>query len=126
MVDLYWPVVARTAGFAEPDKPPVFLTLETAQYFMARAIAPLLEKGYFESLAIDRNRLYSQILDNLNKAALVGFPHEEYAARLKDAWVGQESQVTLYDQAQETAGALPRLLPGAQPAGLLPAIGSFH
>jgi hypothetical protein len=104
MVDLYWPVVAETAGFAEPDKPPVFLTLETAQYFMARAAAPLLEKGYFESLAIDRNRLYSQILDNLNKAALVGFPHEEYASRLKDAWVGQESQVTLYNQAQEAAG----------------------
>jgi hypothetical protein len=108
MADLYWPVVAGAAGFASPHEPPVFLTLETAQYFMARAIAPLLEKGYFESLAIDRNRLYSQILDNLNKAALVGFPHEEYAARLKGAWVGQASQTNLYDQAQETAGLFRR------------------
>jgi hypothetical protein len=105
MVDLYWPIVGEAAGFSEPARPPIFLTLETAQYFMARAAAPLLEKGYFESLAIDRNRLYSQILDNLNKAALVGFPHESYAGRLKEAWVGLESQVTLYDQAQEAACA---------------------
>jgi hypothetical protein len=105
MVDLYWPVVARSAGFADPTRPPVFLTLETAQYFMARAAAPLLEQGYFESLAIDRNRLYSQVLDNLNKAALVGFPQESYSERLKAAWIGLESQAMLYDQAQETATA---------------------
>jgi hypothetical protein len=103
MVDLYWPLVAKPGGFARPTHPPVFLTLETAQYFMARAAAPLLEKGYFESLAIDRNRLYSQVLDNLNKAALVGFPPESYAERLKGAWVGLEAQALLYDQAQEVA-----------------------
>ena len=102
-VDLFWPVVASEAGFAEPTHPPVFLTLETAQYFLARAVAPLLEKGYFESLSIDRNRLYSQILDNLNKSALLGFPHEGYADKLKSAWIGLESQTILYDQAQECA-----------------------
>lgn len=103
MVDLYWPLVAGEAGFTDPTRPPIFLTLETAQYFMARTAAPLLEQGYFESLAIDRNRLYSQILDNLNKAALVGFPYDSYADRLKAAWIGLESQSTLYDHAQETA-----------------------
>jgi len=38
MVDLFWPLAAETAGFAHPDQPPVFLTLETAQYYMARIL----------------------------------------------------------------------------------------
>ena len=69
MVDLFWPLAAETAGFAHPDKAPIFLTLETAQYYMAHIVRPLLDEGYFESVTIDRNRLYSQIIDNLNKSA---------------------------------------------------------
>ena len=41
MVDLFWPLVAREAGFAQPHKPPAFLTLETAQYYMAHLVRPL-------------------------------------------------------------------------------------
>jgi GTPase SAR1 family protein len=71
-VDLFWPGVAGRAGFAHPNEPPVFLTLETAQYYMARVVEPLIkETGYFESVRLQHPRLYSQILDNLNKAALV-------------------------------------------------------
>jgi hypothetical protein len=62
------------AGFAQPDKEPVFLTIETAQYFMWRVVEPLVtNQGYFSDLAIRRGRLLAQIIDNLNKAALVGF-----------------------------------------------------
>ncbi len=103
MVDLFWPLIAEEAGFAHPDQRPTFLTLETSQYFMARVVAPLLEQGYFEAVAIDRNRLYSQILDNLSKAASVGFPHTGLADRLKSAWVGESSQLRIYDEAQECA-----------------------
>ena len=103
MVDLFWPLAAEAAGFAYPDQPPTFLTLESAQYYMAATVRPLLEKGYFESAVINRNRLYSQILDNLNKAALVGFPHTEIGPRLKSAWEGQASQLRIYDDAQECA-----------------------
>ena len=103
MADLFWPLVAGPAGFAHPDQPPVFLTLETAQVHMARLVRPLLDQGYFESVTIDRNRLYSQILDNLNKAAVVGFPHTEIGERLKSAWGGQQSQLRIYDEAQECA-----------------------
>ena len=103
MVDLFWPLVAEQAGFAFPDEPPTFLTLETAQYYMARLVRPLLEKGYFESVTISRNRLYSQVLDNLNKAAVVGFPHTEIGPRLKAAWVGEASQARVYDDAQDCA-----------------------
>ena len=77
MVDLFWPLAADVAGFAHPDQPPVFLTLETAQYYMAHIVRPLLDEGYFESITIDRNRLYSQIIDNLNKSAVIGFPVDE-------------------------------------------------
>lgn len=105
MAELFWPVVAEPAGFARPDRPPVFLTLETAQYFMARVVRPLIvERGYFDSVVIDRNRIYSQILDNLNKAAVVGFPHDEIAPRLKAAWLGDSAQARIYDEAQECAG----------------------
>ena len=90
MVDLFWPLVAEEAGFARPDQPPAFLTLETAQYYMAHLVRPLLEQGLFDSVTIDRNRLYSQVLDNLNKAAIVGFPYTEIGERLKaglDRWI---------------------------------------
>jgi len=103
MVELFWPLISEEAGFGLPNEPPVFLTLETAQYYMARLVRPLFEQGYFESVTISRNRLYSQILDNLNKAALVGFPHTEIGQRLKDAWVGETSQANIYDNAQDCA-----------------------
>ncbi len=104
MIDLFWPLIADEAGFGEPEARPVFLTLETAQYFMARIVDPLIEaEGYFASITIDRNRLYSQIIDNLNKAAVVGFPLAEIAPRLKASWVGDEAQLRVYDEAQTCA-----------------------
>lgn len=103
MVDLFWPMIGAPAGFAHPEQPPGFLTLETAQYFMARVVEPLLEEGYFETVTLNRNRLYSQIIDNLNKAALIGFPHTEIADRLNAAWVGEESQRRVFADAQECA-----------------------
>ena len=101
--DLFWPMAAEAAGFRNPDQPPVFLTLETAQYYMAYLVRPLLEQGYFQSLTIDRNRLYSQILDNLNKAAVVGFPYSEIGSRMDAAWFGDPGQRRIYQDAQECA-----------------------
>ncbi len=101
--DLFWPVAAEAAGFAHPDQPPVFLSLETSQYYMAHIVRPLLEEGYFESVTMDRNRMYSQILDNLNKAAIVGFPYTEIASRLDSAYFGDPAQRRVYADAQECA-----------------------
>ncbi len=92
MVDLFWPLAAEAAGFSNPEEPPIFLTLETAQYYMAHIVRPLIDEGYFESLTINRNRLYSQVIDNLNKAAVIGFPHTEIGERLDKAWLGDPSQ----------------------------------
>ena len=103
MVDLFWPLAAEAAGFAHPENPPTFLTLETSQYYMAHLVRPLLDAGYFESLTVDRNRLYSQILDNLNKSAAVGFAHTEIGPRLDSAWIGEPSQRRIYADAQGCA-----------------------
>lgn len=103
MCDLFWPMVAEQAGFARPDRPPSFLTLETALYYMAYLVRPLLEEGLFDSVTIDRNRIYSQILDNLNKAAIVGFPHTEISLRLREGWVDSTVQANVLEDAQRCA-----------------------
>jgi hypothetical protein len=104
MVDLFWPLISHKSGAAKPDQQPQFLTLETAQYYMAHIVKPLIDaEGMFASLTINRNRVYSQILDNLNKAAIVGFPHQEIAERLKSAWVGGIEQLNIYDDVQSCA-----------------------
>lgn len=103
MIELYWQLVAPPAGFPSPDLP-TFLTFETAQYVMAHVSRPLLdEHGYFESVAIDRSRLFIQILDDLNKSAVVGFPYTQIGERLKDAWLGDPAQAHVFEQVQECA-----------------------
>ncbi len=103
MVDLFWPLISTDAGFSSPELSPTFLTLETTQYFMELVVQPLLDEGYFESINIERNRLYSQIIDNLNKACVVGFPIEEIGLRLQDAAAKDSAQKIAFEQAQECA-----------------------
>ncbi len=104
MCDLFWPIAAEATGFKNPQLPPAFLTLETAQYYMAHLVRPLIEeKGYFQSLTINRNRLYSQIIDGLNKATVVGFPYTEISTRLDSAWFGDPAQRRIYADVQECA-----------------------
>ncbi|MCU0487807.1 MAG: hypothetical protein MUE67_02505 [Anaerolineales bacterium] len=108
MVDLFWPLASAAAGFRQPERPPIFLTLETAQYYMAHLVEPLLKEGFFDSVKIDRNRLFSQVLDNLNKAALVGFPVDEIGPRLKEVWIGEPGQLRVYEDVQECASLFRR------------------
>jgi len=103
MVDLFWPTIAEAAGFSRPENPPTYLTLETAQYYIAQLVRPLLDEGLFGSVTILRNRIYSQIIDNLNKAAVVGFSYLEIGNRLKSSWSGESGQSRIYDDAQHCA-----------------------
>jgi hypothetical protein len=103
MVQLYWPLISEDSGFANPEKPPTFLNLETTQYFMAKIVQPLIEDNYFESVTISRNRLYTQIIDNLNKAALIGFPYRKISEKLQFAVVEQPEQTRIYADAQVAA-----------------------
>lgn len=102
-VELFWQVIAESAGFAQPHLPPTFLTLETAQYYMAHIVRPLFQEGYFESVNLERNRIYSQILDNLNKAAEIGFDYRTLGERLKSAWSGDPAQLRVYEDMQDCA-----------------------
>ena len=83
MVNLFWPVISKEAGFSNPYLPPQFLSTETAQYCMEKVITPFFEQGFFQSLVLPRNRLYGQILDDLNKSAIIRFPFGEISQWLK-------------------------------------------
>ena len=108
-INLAWPRIARQAGFGHPNRPPLFLTIETAQYYMTEVIEPFLQQGYFDpnvvSVTITLPRLMSQLLDNLEKAAMIGLPYTKVGERLKFA-LGQEiSSRVAFDHAQECANA---------------------
>ena len=100
LVRLFWPLVAGKAGFAAPARPPVFLNYEAAQYLMGQVVEPLLAEGYFEGLYLRPQRILSQLLDNLNKAAVADFALAEVAPRLSRAWAGEEQRLRVYEQVQ--------------------------
>jgi hypothetical protein len=102
-IELFWPLVAAPAGFGHPSQRPHFLTLETAQYYMDRIAEPFLAAGAFDGITIPRTRLVSQVIDNLNKAAAVGFAADQIASRLKSAWAGESARRRIYDQVQALA-----------------------
>jgi len=107
-IDLFWPLVSEAAGFARPDDRCRFLTLETAQYYMDRIVEPFIAAGAFDGITIPRARLVSQIIDDLNKAAAVGFSPDEISARLRSAWGGDSARLRIYDQVQAVALAFRR------------------
>jgi hypothetical protein len=107
MVALWWPLISGQAGFAQPDLEPVFLSIETAQYYMlTRFLNPARDEGRFDAVNVPPPRLASQVIDNLNKAALMGIPHTEVASRLRVAWGDRpSSRLLVYNAAQEVANA---------------------
>jgi hypothetical protein len=109
-VNLFWPLIVERAGFHDVNREPVFLTLETAQYYLWRVVEPLIrEQGYFSDVAIPRGRLLSQLIDNLNKSALGGFDHTDIYARLKGAWTGSSDHLSRFWQAQDCASRFRQL-----------------
>jgi hypothetical protein len=91
-VELYWPLLASGAGFSDPQREPTFLDLETSQYHMARFVDEALDKDEFSGLVVERNRIISQVLDNLNKAAMQGIGIEEAYQRLELAVPGGDQR----------------------------------
>jgi len=103
-IDLFWPLIAGDVGFANPLERPHFLSLELVQYSMTRFVEPEIRRqDYFNSVHVSRNRLYTQIVDNLNKAAVVRFSHESISERLKSAAPGDIEQASIYDDVQTCA-----------------------
>lgn len=95
-IEMYWPLVFEDDRYNFASKPPTFLTLETAQYYMMGIVEDKLAHGKFIDIILDPNRLSSQLLDNLNKAALVGFDPAEIEPRLSSAWSGDAKYLRSY------------------------------
>ena len=103
MVELFFPLISKQAGFGKQKSLPAFLTLESAQFYMAKVVEPMLSEGHFDSVTVERSRLYAQIIDNLNKAASIGLPFSEIGARLSGAWVGAPAQLRVFEDTQLAA-----------------------
>jgi hypothetical protein len=103
-IDLFWPLVAERAGFKQPQARPIFMNIETAQYYLRQVIDPLLKQGYFDPnvvpITISLPRLMSQILDNLNKAAQMGLPHTQVGQRLATSLAAEPSGRVALEHAQ--------------------------
>ena len=101
---LFWPLIAEPLKLEPPFRPPLFLSLELVQYLMFKVVDPVIEsRDFFNSVKISRPRLFSQLADNLNKSALVGFPHEQIAERLRAALPGDEERLHIFEDAQTCA-----------------------
>jgi hypothetical protein len=103
MAGIFWPAIRSVFQFTGQSNEPFFLSLETAQYCMARVVEPLLEQGYFQSVKIDRNRLFSQIIDNMNKSAIHGLPLDAISSRLQASAVDPVTLGNAFVQVEECA-----------------------
>jgi hypothetical protein len=100
MVALFWPMVAREAGFDRPYQPPTFLSYDLAQVLMWRVVTPMLAQGAFANLRLRPQQIVSQVLDTLNRAALNALSLDEAIERQSRTWSGEpERQIQLADAA---------------------------
>lgn len=93
MAALFWPLVARPAGFTRPYHPPTFLSYDLAQLLMWHIVGPLLAEGLFAGLRLRPQQIVSQLLDTLNRAALNGLTLDEAIDRQVVTWVGEAERV---------------------------------
>ncbi|MBN1963909.1 MAG: hypothetical protein JW910_04650 [Anaerolineae bacterium] len=99
-LERFWPLVAGPAGF-DVTREPVFLTIETAQYYMLQLVTPTINEGMFDAVHLTPPRIAAQLLDNMAKAAIAGFPFAEVADRLVAAWGDRHSsQLQVYRTSQ--------------------------
>ncbi len=105
MVALFWPLVARDAGFERPYVPPTSLSYDQAQVLMWRVVTPLLAQGAFANLRLRPQQIVSQLLDTLNRAALNALTLEEAIARQTRTWAGEPERRFHLDDAATAARA---------------------
>ncbi len=103
MVKLFWPLVARSAGFARPYQPPTILSYDLAQLLMWDVVTPMLNEGAFADLRLRPQQIVSQLLDTLNRAALNGLSLEEAIYRQKRSWSGEPERLIQLEDAAEAA-----------------------
>lgn len=70
MVQQFWPLVARPAGFERPFQAPTYIQYDMAQLLIWRIVHAMIAEGAFAGLLMRPQQIVSQILDTLNRAAL--------------------------------------------------------
>ena len=105
MTTLFWPLVARPAGFARPYQPPTLLSYDLAQLLMWHIVTPMLEEGAFTNLRLRPQQIVSQLLDTLNRAALNGLSLDTAIERQISTWVGEPERVLHLQDAAKAAHA---------------------
>ncbi|MDX1612955.1 MAG: hypothetical protein R3300_01520 [Candidatus Promineifilaceae bacterium] len=103
MVTLFWPLLARPAGFARAHQPPTFLSYDLAQLLLWETVRPLQEEGAFADVRLRPQQIVSQILDTLNRAALNGLSLDEAVARQKASWAGDANHLRALENAATAA-----------------------
>lgn len=103
MVRLFWPLVARPAGFDRPFQPPTSLSYDLAQILMWRIITPMLREGAFAGLRLRPQQLVSQLLDTLNRAALNALTLQEAVERTLSTWAGETQDLRFLEDARTAA-----------------------
>ena len=103
MVQLFWPLVARPAGFDRPYLPPTFLSYDLAQLLMWRLVNDELTGGTYAEIRLRPQQIVSQILDTLNRSALNRFSIEGAVERQVDTWTGETEHIRNLRQVGETA-----------------------
>ncbi|MCP4427033.1 MAG: hypothetical protein GY803_21290 [Chloroflexi bacterium] len=103
MTTLFWPLVARTAGFAHPHQPPTVLSYDLAQLLLWQIVGPMLDDGAFANLRARPQQIVSQLLDTLNRAALNGLTVDEAIERQIVAWAGEPERIVHLQEAAKAA-----------------------
>lgn len=99
----YWTRVAGQLVKEWDGREPIFLNVETAQYYMAQFVEPAIQAGHYEGVSVERSRIVAQTLDTLAKAAINAFPFDEVVDRLTAAWVGHSSRPRVYRTTMDIA-----------------------
>ncbi len=104
IVNLFWPLVLDRLNPNDSKLPPTFLSQELIQYIMFKVVEPeIVRNDFFNSVKIEKTRLFSQITDNLNKASLIGFPPTEFGQRLKTAMPEDLERINIFENTQACA-----------------------
>ena len=103
MVQLFWPLVARSAGFERPYHPPTFLSYDLGQLLMWHIITPMLNEGAFADLRLRPQQIVSQLLDTLNRAALNSLSLDEAIERQIRTWAGEPERIRHLNEAATAA-----------------------
>lgn len=105
MANLFWPLVARPAGFDRPYQPPSFLSYDLAQLLMWQIVNPMLSAGAFADLRLRPQQIISQLLDTLNRAALNRLTLAQAARRQTQTWAGEQEHLRYLREAEAAARA---------------------